>query len=320
MSLGTFHEISGAKPGETVRRWLPVNEDYFGFPQKVPYIHIRGVEKGTKGVIFAAVHGDELNGTRMIFELAEILDPQKLRGELLLLPITNVPAFFFQSRYLPDRRDLNRLFPGDDEGSEGSRLASRLWHSFLEGADFGLDLHSASYNRWNFPHIRGNMRSERVRFIARAFSAPIIIHSQGVAGSLRREATKRNIPVILFEAGQANRFEGDVGQIGLMGILRVLKRLEMIDNGTIPDEPDRVTYFKRSSWLRAQKGGLFLPQAQPGDRVKAGEILGEIRSVLGEKLCDIVVEREGRILGFNLHPQVIPGRALYHLCYDEAEL
>lgn len=320
MSLATFYKISGARLGQTVRRWLPIDEDYFGFPQKIPYIHIRGAKAGTRGVLFAAVHGDELNGVRMLFALADIIDPQKMEGELLLLPVTNAPAFFFQSRYLPDRRDLNRLFPGDIAGSEGSRLANRLWKSFIEEADFGIDLHSASYNRWNFPHIRGNMRSDRVRFLARAFGAPITIHSQGVIGSLRREATKRNIPIILFEAGQANRIEEDVSQIGIMGILQVLHQLEMY-NGTLNQaQPDSSTYFKYSSWVRARKGGFFIPKAQPGDWVKEGEVLGEIKSVLGKFLGNVESQLEGRILGFNLHPQVVPGRALYHLCYSQKDL
>lgn len=317
MSIRNFHEISGAAAGQKVRKYLNFSEDYFGFPIRVPYIHLRGRQEGVCGFIFAAVHGDELNGTKIIFELAEILDPKEMVGDLILLPITNVPAFYYQSRYLPDRRDLNRLFPGDGYGSEGSRLAFWLWENFLQEADFGIDLHAASYNRWNFPHIRGNMRSQKVQQLAKAFAAPITLHSQGVSGSLRREATKRNIPVVLFEAGQSNRIEQDVGEIGLQGIMRVLAHYGMIPGHKAKGVEKTVTYFKHSTWLRAERGGLFFPKAKPGDRVSSGEILGEIRSVLGEHLCFIRAEMDGQILGYNQHPQVIPGRALYHICYDE---
>ncbi|MCS6984889.1 MAG: succinylglutamate desuccinylase/aspartoacylase family protein [Leptospiraceae bacterium] len=319
MSISSFYELSRARPGETVRNFLTFDEDYFGFPLRVPYIHLRGSEEGVRGFIIAAVHGDELNGTGLIFEIAERLNPQEMKGELILLPIANVPAFFFQSRYLPDRRDLNRLFPGDGHGSEGSRLAYWLWENFLQDADFGLDLHAASYNRWNYPHVRGNMRSHKVRELARAFGAPITIHSQGVKGSLRREATKRGMPVILFEAGQANRLE-DLGEVGISGILRVLTHYGLISSVKPSGESPKITYFKHSSWLRAPRGGLFFPKAKPGERVKEGDILGEIRSVLGEHLCYIRADKDGQILGYNLHPQVIPGRALYHICYDETEL
>lgn len=304
-----------AEPGQTVRTWSEIGENYLGVRNRLPYILIRGAHDGPRGVILATIHGDELNGIQIIHKLAELLDPQQLKGQLVLVPIANVHGFVNQSRYLADRRDLNRLFPGRDDGSEGARLAAFIWQAFIEGADFGIDLHSASYNRWNYPHIRGNMRSERVRMLAHSFGAPISMHSQGVLGSLRREATRRGIPFILFEAGQTNRFEFEILKTGLSGVWSVLKRLEMVDyfaEEVVPAEPCE-TYYRRSAWVRADNGGLFLPLFRPGENVEKGDVLGHITSSLGEELAEVTSEITGRILGLNLHPQVVPGRALYHI-------
>lgn len=321
MSVNHFDDESVAA-GTIVRKWVHFDQDYFGFGLRFPCIHIRGAREGVNGIVLAGIHGDELNGIQIIHFLSNNLDATKLKGQLILLPVANPPGFFLQSRYMPDRRDLNRMFPGDAKGSEGSRLANFIWRSFIEGADFGVDLHSASYNRWNFPHIRGNMRTERVRVLSQTFGAPVVIHSQGVQGSLRREATKRGIPFILLESGQSNRFERKVVQIGISGIWNILKSLEMIDywDENIPSQKASTTYYRKTTWVRSEVGGLFIPTAQPGDTIHKGDPLGVVQSALGEVVAQVRAHRKGVILGFNLHPQVVPGRALYHIAYDEASL
>jgi hypothetical protein len=300
-----------------VKESLKLQENYFGQSSEIPYILINGARKGAKCTILSGVHGDELNGIQIIHKIASLIKPAELSGDLLLLPVANVPGFSLHSRYLPDRRDLNRLFPGQENGSEGSRLAELLWRSFIQDSDFGIDLHCASYNRWNFPHIRGNMRDKKVRELAMAFGSSITIHSKGVKGSLRRETAIRGIPYILFEAGQINRFERGITDIGMGGILGVLSYMKMVDKtryGGIP-EPSR-QYFSKSHWVRASNGGLFLPGIFPGDIVKPGDILGNIYSIHGDIKDQIKSDVEGKVIGFNLHPQVVPGRALYNIGYD----
>lgn len=305
-----------------IKSSIELQENYFGTGINIPYILIKGAKKGPKGIILSAIHGDELNGIQIIHKLSQIIDTENFKGELLMLPITNVPGFNLHSRYLPDRRDLNRLFPGQENGSEGSRLAWYIWKSFIQDADFGIDLHSASYNRWNYPHVRGNMRHEKVRKMASAFGTTIIIHSKGVKGSLRREAAMRGIPFILFEAGQTNRFESDIMDISVNGLLGVLKQMKMIPEpekfANLP-QPSQ-TYYSKSEWIRADNGGLFVPRLYPGDYVKSGDILGDIHSIHGDITGNIKSNTDGQIIGFNLHPQVVPGRALYNIAYSVESL
>ena len=198
-----------------------------------------------------------------------------------------------------------------------------LWNYFIKDADFGIDLHSASYNRWNYPHIRGDMRNAKIREIAKNFSAPITLHSRGVKGSLRREATLRGIPFVLFEAGQINRFEKDVVRIGTSGVLSALYGSGMLDEWPaeeITHPPDSAEYFSKSQWVRANNGGLFTPAILPGDFIETDTTLGTISSIHGETISTVKSPCEGRILGFNLHPQVIPGRALFNIGYEPRHL
>ncbi len=310
-------------PGPFIlRNHIKLDEDSTSRAVELPYVFIRGAHPGPKGVILATIHGDELNGIGIIHELVRRIVPALFTGELYLLPVVSVPAYNLQSRYLPDRRDLNRLFPGAENGSEGSRLANLIWKNFVENTDFGIDLHSASYSRWNYPHIRGNMRSPRSRLLARSFGHSLIIHSQGVVGSLRKEATKRGIPFILFEAGQVNRIEEDVLNAGVEGLLNVLHNMEMIpqipdgfNSGEIPE-----FYYSETDWVRAEAGGLFYPRAHPGDKIERGEELGIITDLLGKELSTVQSPVSGHILGFNQHPQVVPGRALYHIAHTPKPL
>lgn len=304
------------------QNFLAFSESALTSDFQIPYIFIKGPHDGPRALIVSTIHGDELNGISIIHDIIQKIKAEHLHGEIVLLPVANVPGFSIQNRYLPDRRDLNRLFPGSKNGSEGSRLASFIWKSFVQNVDFGIDLHSASHNRWNYPHIRGNMRSARVRQLSQFFGGNLIIHSQGVGGSLRREASRRGIPFVLFEAGQSDRFERDVRYSGVKGIFNILFNMEMLDS--LPEGVEQAeqvkNYYNRTTWIRANAGGLFRPSVWPGDEVEENDILGIITDTLGNVVSEVRSDTAGMILGFNQHPQVVPGRALYHIAYYLKEL
>jgi hypothetical protein len=235
------------------------------------------------------------------------------------------------SRYLPDRRDLNRMFPGLKDGSEGARLAYFLWTNFIAQADYIIDLHSGSYNRWNYPHLRGNMKDEAMRSWARSLKGQVVLTSAGVAGSLRKEAGKIGKPVFLVEAGETGRFEKKILRMGLSLILQLLVSLNSISRDLFTEVRARLEaeaptpahptgYYRKALWQRATHAGLFMPQVEPGDRVRVGQPLGFITDLFGEKRAEILSEQDGFVLGMHLHPQVVPGRALFHVAYDFQEL
>ncbi|MCS6972484.1 MAG: succinylglutamate desuccinylase/aspartoacylase family protein [Turneriella sp.] len=312
------------------RRFLSFEEDASARPWQIPYLYRNGGQPGKKVTCIAAIHGDELNGVRMLHELAAVLEGAPLRGSLCLVPVANLMGYANHSRYLPDRRDLNRMFPGLRDGSEGARLAYHLWQQFIAESDYVIDVHSGSYNRWNFPHLRGNMKENAMRAWAAKLSGVIVLNSSGVAGSLRKEAGKAGKPVFLIEAGETGRFEKKIVMQGLVLLLKLLAALDLIDahlleearafltTAVLPETPPG--YYRKAVWQRATQSGLFIPNAAPGEHVRAGQLLGTITDLFGHKRAEIFSETDGFILGMHLHPQVVPGRALFHIAYDFREL
>lgn len=319
--------------GAWQRNFTPFEEDAAQRSWLMPYLFVRGKNPGPKITCIAAIHGDELNGVRMLHELAAFLENHSadINGSLCFVPVANLMGYANHSRYLPDRRDLNRMFPGLKDGSEGARLAHFLWQNFIAEADSIVDVHSGSYNRWNFPHLRGNMKDDTMRAWAKHLENQVVLTSAGVAGSLRKEAGKIGKRVFLFEAGETGRFEKNILQMGFIALLRLLVSLEAVNPQLLADclltqnHPPKTNkhptgYYRKAIWQRATHAGLFIPEVEPGDAVVAGQRLGFITDLFGERRAEILSEQTGFVLGMHLHPQVVPGRALFHIAYEFKEL
>lgn len=318
---------------EWQRHFIPFEEDAAGRSWLMPYLFFQGKRDAPKVTLIAAIHGDELNGVRMLHELMSVLEERQsaIEGSLCIVPIANLMGYANHSRYLPDRRDLNRMFPGVEDGSEGTRLAHFIWENFIEDADCIIDVHSGSYNRWNYPHLRGNMKDGSMLRWASRLNHAIILSSAGVVGSLRKEAGKCEKRVFLLEAGEAGRFEKQILRMGLITLLELLIALDVVREETFTDilSPSQIVrdageiprgFYRKGIWQRAKHAGLFIPEVQPGDKVVENQRLGFITDLFGEKRAEILSAKTGLILGMHLHPQVVPGRALFHTAYDFHEL
>ncbi|HRP70941.1 MAG TPA: succinylglutamate desuccinylase/aspartoacylase family protein, partial [Turneriella sp.] len=254
------------------KNYLPFESDASDRPWLFPFIRLRGDTPGPKITLIAAIHGDELNGIRMLHRLESLFIEKEipLKGSICLVPVANLMGYTNHSRYLPDRRDLNCIFPGLREGSEGARLAYFIWSHFVSDADFVIDVHSGSYNRWNFPHVRGDMKNEKMRAYAAQLTGHPILHSAGVVGSLRKEASKLGKPVFLVEAGETGRFEKRVVEEGLTLLLKILAVLGIVNPADVQEFlPNAISthphgYYRKAVWQRATHAGLFIPQVEPG--------------------------------------------------------
>jgi hypothetical protein len=240
------------------------------------------------------------------------LETQAFRGTVLAIPIVNVFGFMEGSRYLPDRRDLNRSFPGSPQGSLASRLAHLFMREIVHRSTHGIDFHTASDHRTNWPQIRANLEDPATYALAMSFGAPLMMHANSRDGSLRQAARKQNIPVLLYEAGEALRWDRAAIQLGLEGTLRVMAALEML-----PPTPVPLTTLPRevwkSRWLRASRGGLLNLQVNLGDRVLARQPIGMITDAFGETHFTLRTRREGLVIGHTLKPWVHQGDAIVHL-------
>ena len=311
------------KPGTRRKVDLPVADLYTQTELTIPMHVVNGRRTGPTLFLTAAVHGDELNGVEIIRRLLQMSALKSLRGCLIAAPIVNVYGFIYRSRYLPDRRDLNRSFPGRETGSAASRLAHLVTSQVISKADYGIDLHTGSADRANLPQIRGDLSNSEVLRLARVFGTPVIINSDIRDGSLREAASANDIPLLLYEAGEASRFDELSIRAGVRGILRVMRTL-----GMLPNRKPRIAVIDpvishSTTWVRAPRSGIVLTACKLGQRVRKGELLARISDPFGEVEEKVVATVSGLIIGCSQLPLAHEGEALYHIARfadnDEAE-
>lgn len=298
--------------GETREIYLKVSESYLSNPIQIPVTVIRGLSEGPTAFVTAAVHGDEINGVDIVRRLIFDVDHEKLSGTLIAIPVVNIPGFLAQSRYLPYHRDLNRYFPGRQRGNNAERIAWKLFREVVLKCDFGIDLHTAALGRLNLPQIRGEMSQHRIRSLARAFGATVLVDQKGVKGSLRRAATDAGVPTILFEAGETGRFSRRVSLAGLQGVLNVLTEMGMWRSHARKRPPFQVI-VKHSDWVRAEKGGILEIDVKPGDLVYAGDPVAAILNPFGKTVTRVKAPMTGIVIGMTTAPQVVPGTGVIHV-------
>ncbi|MEM8673472.1 MAG: succinylglutamate desuccinylase/aspartoacylase family protein [Cyanobacteria bacterium P01_G01_bin.67] len=278
----------------------------------LPITVVNGIESGPVLWLSAAIHGDELNGVEIIAQILGKIEPQKLRGTIIAVSIVNVFGFIEQSRYLPDRRDLNRSFPGSENGSLASQLANLFMREIVERSTHGIDLHTAAVHRINLPQIRANLEDETTYQCAKAFGAPLMMHSNTRDGSLRHAATQKNIPVLLYEAGEALRFDPLAIKVGVSGIFGVMNHLGMYEHDLTPTIGDSLKATK-SRWIRASCGGIFHLLVNLGAKIAKKQELGYITNAFGGQRVAVKAQVEGIIISHIQNPLVNQGDAIIHV-------
>jgi uncharacterized protein len=297
-------------PGEMAEIRLKVSESYFAEPVAIPLTVVRG-SPGPVLYLTASVHGDELNGVGVIHELLDGLPLEGLKGTLIAVPIVNVPGFLAQDRRLPDRRDLNRSFPGSPRGSLAARLADTLFREVVRKSDFGIDLHTAGGERTNYPQVRADLSDPRVAELAHAFGCPVVVDGKGPERSLRRTAVEAGVPTLVYEAGSALRFERPVIEIGAAGIRNVLHYLGMLPGQAVT--PPLRAVIRRSGWVRARAGGILDLRIELGQPVRRNQLLWVNSDPFGRGRTQLKAPHGGLVLGLTQLPLVHPGDAVCHL-------
>lgn len=298
-------------PGESRRLRIAVSESYSGMTIRIPVFVRRGPKDGPSVFVTAAVHGDEINGTGAIRALLADESLQLNSGMLILVPVVNILGFDRHSRYLPDRRDLNRCFPGSARGSLARRMARVIFDEIVGRCDFGIDLHTAAVRRTNFPNVRGDMTNEKVRNLAETFGSEIIIDGIGPAGCFRREACAAGCPTIIFEGGEVWKVEPVIVESAARGIRNVLIGLGMVDGKR--RMPPYQMVIDKTKWIRSEKGGFLSFHVAPGDIVKRNEPLATNTSLLGEERNMLLSPFQGVVLGMTTLPATSPGEPVCHL-------
>ena len=301
------------EPGSRIKLQLSAARLYTDTDMSIPVEVIRAKKDGPTVFISAAIHGDELNGIEIVRRLLDSPSFKLITGTVIAVPIVNVYGMLMQSRYMPDRRDLNRSFPGSTNGSLTSRLAHMFLTEIVSKCNYGIDLHTGAIHRSNLPQIRANLKDPETAKLAHAFGVPVLLNSDLRDGSLRQAADESGTKVLLYEAGEALRFDELSIRAGIKGIFNVLVSLGMVSKRrrTEPKIEPLVAY--KSSWLRAPESGIVRDRKSLGDYVKRGDLLADVCSPTGAYSKPLLANRSGIIIGKQNIPLVQEGDAMFHI-------
>ncbi len=298
-------------PGSYRQLSWAATELFEGLPVDTPVLVVHGAQPGPVLCLTAAVHGDELNGIEIVRRVLHGLQPSRLAGTVIGVPIVNIQGFRRGTRYLPDRRDLNRYFPGSRGGSAASRIAYSFFNNVVMKCDALVDLHTGSFERANLPQLRADLSHAGVSALANGFGATVIVNSQPQPGTLRYAATMSGVPTVTLEAGGPVRLEPQEVTHGVRGVEALLHTLKMVIDER-PWTENEETYF-RSAWVRADRGGILISNVELGRAVDKGELLGRITDPITNETIGIYAPSAGRVIGMARNQVVMPGFAAFHL-------
>ena len=304
-------------PGKRERVMWRAGTSFIGDPMEVPVVVIHGMQPGPVLCLTGGIHGDELNGIEVIRRVVSTLDARELVGTVIGVPIVNMAGFARGSRYLPDRRDLNRFFPGNLNGSSASRIAHDFFSKVILRCTAVVDFHTGSFDRANLPQVRGDMRIPAVVELTRGFGATAVLHTPGAPGMLRRASTDRGIPAVTFELGAPVRLEPTEIEHGVTAIETLLNNYGMSQRVRMWREPQPILYESR--WVRVPASGMLFADVHLGDRVRQGQRLGRVINPLNDETRELVAPVRGRILGMALNQVVLPGYAAFHIGEEASE-
>lgn len=302
-------------PASRIQIELPVAKLYTHTELSITVKARRGKQDGPTLFVSAAIHGDEINGVEIVRRLLEHRSLRSLRGTLLAIPVVNVHGFLNTERYLPDGRDLNRSFPGSPKGSLAGRIAHSFLNEVVRHCDYGIDLHTGARHRSNLPQIRADLRDPRTREMAEAFGAPVILDSRTRDGSLREVAGDEGIPVLLYEAGEALRFDEVAIRAGVSGIINVMRQIGMLPASRRKKPSRQPMLTNQSFWVRAGVSGVLRALIPLGKLVNKGEVIGIISDPMDDNSSDteVLAPDAGIVIGRSFLPLVYEGDALFHI-------
>ena len=299
------------KPGKMKRlRWV-ASETLYGSTLDTPVYVIHGKKPGITLCLTAAVHGDELNGVEIVRQTINNIFPDEFAGTLIGVPIVNLLGFTRGTRYLPDRRDLNRYFPGNSRGSAASRIANSFFEEIIKHCDRLVDFHTGSLNRTNMPQLRANLQIPDVLEFTQNFGSTAVLHSKKLRGNLRTSATNAGIPAVALELGEPGSLQKKQIKDGVKIIKVLLNKLDMIKSHRTRSEPQPIYYSSR--WVRVNNGGLLTTEVKVGARVKVGTVLGSIVNPLSNESFEVISPYNGRLLGMALNQFMLPGYAAFNI-------
>jgi predicted deacylase len=285
-------------------------------PVEVPVIVERATVPGPTVLITAGIHGDEVNGMEVVRQLISHGVNKPIKGTVICIPVINVFGFIAKSRYLPDGRDLNRVFPGIRNGSLASRMAYRFTNEVLPLADLCLDFHTGGGDRFNAAQVRIAPGDDRLKALADVFHAPFTLYEPNIEGSYRETCAKLGIPALLNESGMSLNLDKEIAREAVDGVIRLLHHLEMLSPLIAVPVPQRPNItVADSKWVRAPRSGFLHVKVAMHQHVEEGDVLCTISDPYGRWSESVSAWRAAYVINISRAPMVYEGDAVFNLAW-----
>lgn len=281
---------------------------------KIPVIIERSKIDGPTVLLSACLHGDEINGTEIVRKIIRNKINKPKRGTIICIPIINIFGFINQTREFPDKRDLNRVFPGSKTGSLASRFAHFLVTEIIPKIDYAIDFHAGGASRFNAPQIRIVPNNTELKELATVFNSPFTLYSKNIPGSFRNACTKLGVKMLLFEGGKSLDLNELITTKGIEGTMRFLNHLDMLNpKKEVPHTTEKTIFIEKSNWIRANFSGMFHGLVKIGSFVQKGELLAMISDPYGKVEYKLKAPNDGYVINVNDAPIVYQGDAVFHI-------
>jgi predicted deacylase len=280
-----------AERGQRAEGWLEIGRRPDNSEISTPVILVNGAEDGPALWIHAGIHGDEYDGTVAVWRALEHVDPATLRGALILFPALNSSAYQASARVSPiDGLDLNRVFPGDPNGTYTRRLAHLIENLVLAYADFMVDLHGGGNEfgvvYYTLFHAAPNDAGRASERLAKAAGSRLVWASddEWLRSGLFTRVTRAGIGAMLVECGGEGRLHEQNVVEHTRSLVNMMRHLRMIDGE--PDAPAETDYvmMRSADFFQCGMGGVITPLVRLGDEVQQGQPLVQIRDLFGREV------------------------------------
>ncbi len=319
--IKSLNELKGNKSSVN-KYWLEMGTNTFGQPIQIPVVLIQGKVKGPTIGLFAAIHGNELNGIPIIHRLMDSIDVKRLKGRIIVIPGLNAISIPMDKRKFIDGTDLNRIFPGKEHGNRSQQYVYKIAKRILPSLDILIDMHTASFGRANSFYVRADLSKDTLSMLAKLQRPDIILDSKGLpsAGAvskslrtMRAEATLQGIHAITVEYGNPQVFQKDLTIKGLKGIMNTLNWLKMYENNNHKPLKDEAVYCTKSYWIYTDEGGFLEINVELNQRLNKGDEIATLRDAFGTVIKKYFAPEKGIVIGKSTNPENMNGGRIIHL-------
>ncbi len=313
-------DLDQFEPNTKNKIWLKMIDDGMSHPVTIPVIVVRGKQAKPILGLIAAIHGNELNGIKVIQEIVNKIDETNFTGTLVAIPGINGISIPQHSRRYIDEEDLNRNFPGKEKGNRSQQYVWQINNKILTKLDYLVDMHTASFGRENSLYVRAALQNDTIRRMAELQDADIILNSNGLPSAneqisatrtMRAEAMMKGIPCITVEYGNPQVYQADMISRGIRGVKNILSWLKMIDVEII--NPSKPVMCKKSYWIYVQEGGYLELKVELKQKLKKGELIAIMRNPFGDILNEYYSPEDGIVIGRSSNPINMNGGRIIHL-------